>query len=277
MESKISLLKEGERFGLFLQRKNLSEETQKLYLLFLEKLIYLINETGSELNQDLIDSFLDVYPHAVSRAFLKNYFEFIQRRDLYLVKRKSDAHKKVVKVIPENEIPAIREQLYNYDDRFGLIFDLSLNCGLRRQEALRIKAEDCQIKEDDKMFILIKHGKGNKERYVFVTKDIAILIIHFCLNNNLKPSDYLFRSKLNPEKNINKSYWNQIFKRACYDATGKNYHPHQLRHTRAIEWYNNGVDIVRIQQRLGHSSIGTTNIYVNPDKEQELKKWSNEE
>ena len=126
------------------------------------------------------------------------------------------------------------------------------------------------------MFILIKKIKGNKDSMVYVKKNIALLLIHYCFNHDLKPSDYLFSSKKHIYKNIDKTAWNKAFSIASYDAVGKKYHPHQLRHTKATEWYNEGVDIVRIQQRLGHSNIATTRLYLNPDNKKELERWSNE-
>lgn len=271
-----TLLEERDPFEAFLKRKMLSEVTINLYMLFLEKMAILLKETEMELNQTIVDAYLDAYPHAIGRAFLKNYLEFKNRRDLIIVKRTGRMPKKETITIPDNELPLIRDMLYSHGDRFGLVFDLTIACALRRQEVLGIKAGDIKIESEDKMFILIKKGKGNKERMVFVPKEIALLVVHYCFNEHLKPVDYLFRSKTNPEKNIDKTSWNRAFKIACLDAVGKDYHPHQLRHTRTTQWFNEGVDIVRIQQRLGHSNIATTRLYINPDNKKELERWSNE-
>ena len=272
-----SILEETESFKAFLYRKILSPVSVDHYIIYLVKMLELMNETGIELNQIIVNSFLDAYPHGLGRAFLKNYLEFMGRKDLDIPKRTGHVPRKEVATIPPNESELIREKLYNHDERFGLIFDISLGCALRRQEVMSIKAGDIKIEGEDKMFILIKRGKGNKERIVFVPKDIAVLIITFCYNHKLTPADYLFTSKKNIGKILDVTAWNKAFLFACIEAVGKRYHPHQLRHTKSTEWFEKGIDIVRIQQRLGHSSIATTRLYLNPDSKKELERWSNEE
>ena len=58
---------------------------------------------------------------------------------------------------------------------------------------------------------------------------------------------------------------------------GKYYRYHELRHSRSLEWYNEGKDIYRIKNRLGHASISTTQLYINPAEEDEINRWSSEE
>lgn len=42
---------------------------------------------------------------------------------------------------------------------------------------------------------------------------------------------------------------------------GKNPHPHTLRHSRAMEIYDNIENIEILQKLLGHKNISTTQIY----------------
>jgi len=266
-------------FGLFLARKGLSEETKKLYTLYYSKLRIIMQGTGQDLNQEIVDAYIDLYPHIVARAFLKNYLEY---RDLHfkIQKRTGRVASKEVETISDKELHDIRQKLYEKDERYGLIFDLSEGCALRRQEAINIRAGDVSTEEIDgklSMFILLKKTKGDKERKVFVHEETAVNLVKFMAGNNLTKASYLFRSNANHDRHIEKSQWNKAFSEASFLATGKRYHPHQLRHTRSLKWFDKGVDIVRIQQRLGHNSIATTRKYINPDKRKELEKWSKEE
>ena len=270
---------ERNDFELFLIRKGLSNETKKLYMLYYGKLETIMQGVDRELDQEIVNAFLDLYPNIVSRALLKNYMEF-KDVNFKILKVTGRKERKEVETIPYAELQKIRRELYQRDDRFGLIFDLSEGCALRRQEVINIKAEDISTEEIDSklcMFILLKKTKGNKERKVFVPENTAIILIKFMDKNKLLKSSYLFRSNLNPKKHIDKTQWNKAFSKASLDAVGKKYHPHQLRHSKSLEWFNNGVDIVRIQQRLGHSDISTTRLYINPDKLKELEKWSKED
>jgi len=42
-------------------------------------------------------------------------------------------------------------------------------------------------------------------------------------------------------------------------------HPHQLRHTRAVHYYRDGMPLALIAEQLGHSSPETTKIYAFAD------------
>jgi len=271
-------IKEQDEFDQFLTRKELSFETKKLYNLYHRKLLMLLRRTEKEMDQEILNAFLEIYPHAISKAFLRNYLEF---KDILLKIQKKTGTKptKEVESISDNDLIKIRERLYAHDERFGLMFDLSESCALRRQEVLNIKCSDISLKEIDgkeSMFIKLTKTKGDKERSVFVLEKVAVKVIEFIAINNLSTNSYLFRSNAFPEKPMDKTMWNKAFLKASLEATGKRYHPHQLRHTRSLKWHENGVDIVRIKQRLGHSNISTTMLYINPDKRKEMEKWSKE-
>lgn len=270
--------KDQDEFDLFLTRKDLSDETKKLYTLYFNKLSLILQATERDIDQEIVNAFIDAYPHAVSKAFLKNYLEF-KDISLKIQKRTGTVEKKEIENITDEELIKIRSNLYDHDERYGLIFDLSENCALRRQEVINIRCSDIKIREidgKDAMFILLRKTKGKKQRNVFVLEETAIRVIEFMAKNNLKTGDYLFRSNANQENHIDKTMWNKAFTKASLEATGKKYHPHQLRHHRSLKWYDDGLDIVRIQQRLGHSNISTTRLYINPDKIKELEKWSRE-
>lgn len=264
-----------DEFELFLTRKQLSDQTKKQYLLFYDKFQEILIETGLIFNQLTINAFLDIYPHIVARAFLKNYLEFLQRADIVIAKLTGRKAKKEQITIPLEEMKRIREELYLHDERYGLIMDITDCCGLRKEEVLQIRAEDIDISNGESMFILI-HGKGSRERKVFVRDDVAISIIKYLEKHPMKLSNYLFESRVRGGFPMDKTNWNKAFTRACLKVTGKKYHPHQLRSTRATMWYDQGIDIARIQQRLGHSNISTTMIYIKPDERKELEKWSKE-
>ena len=102
--------------------------------------------------------------------------------------------------------------------------------------------------------IAIVTGKGNKERYVFVSPRIQ-KDIHYILNNKLTVIDC--------------SRWTiyRMVKEAGKELGYPSLHPHQCRHTFATRLLNKyRVPIKHIQVLLGHSDIRTTgNIYLHPD------------
>jgi integrase len=260
------------QFELFLKRKELSEETIKQYLLYYNKLQELLKYLDGEMTQEVVDAFIDKYPYGIPKAFLKNYFEFIDK-NFKLPKITGRLKKKETKTLSPHEIAIVRRNLYDHNTRYGIIFDLTLACALRKQEVINIMGRDIHFKEDDtKMFILIKKGKGKKEREVFVEDNVARLLMEYMVMNDIKTDEYLFESPARKGYPIHHSLWNKAFAK----ASGKKFHPHLLRHTKSTDWFYKGIDIVRIQQRLGHSDISTTRRYINPDAKRELERWSNE-
>lgn len=267
---------ERERFELLLIRKRLSERTKKEYLWYYDKLQIILLETKLPFEQLTVDAFLDLNNNRVARAFLKSYFEFLHNKELEIVKPTGREEVKEQVTIPEKDMEKIREGLYEYEDRYGLIFDITETCALRRQEILNLKAQDIEIINDADMFLLIRKGKGKKERKVFVKDEVAEKVLKYLGEHHLKTEQFLFESKIVAGQPINSATWNKVFSAIAFAVTGKKYHPHQLRGTRATRWYEQGIDIARIQQRLGHSNISTTMLYIKPDARKEMERWSKE-
>lgn len=227
-----------------------------------------------QLTQNFLDRFVIKHPSNISRYFLKNLFEFYEFTDLEIPKVKGRKERKIRQTIAEDEIHALRSWLYKRGRRFGLMFDLTYDCALRREEIISVKIRDFQLdhwaKDRSKRCKLKIHGKGAKERYVMVHPKIMIRLVEWLQNKNKIPIDKkLF--------GVGKSKWHDVFKEAIKQTGLHDYTLHDLRRSRATYWINNGVDIVRVKQRLGHSSIATTQKYINPEEEQELKKWENED
>lgn len=143
------------------------------------------------------------------------------------------------------------------------ILTLFLNCGLRLAELCSLNISDIR---DGSMTVT---GKGNKERLVYLN-DACITAIE----------EYL---KVRPNENINYSDRNALFisrnHRRISPKTiqhivktyleksglgGQGFSTHKLRHTAATLMYQHGqVDIRVLKDILGHSNLGTTQIYTH--------------
>lgn len=155
------------------------------------------------------------------------------------------------------------EGIHYYRD--VLIITLFLNTGLRVSELSNINIDS--IKDD----ILTVVGKGDKERTVYLNK-----MTLKTLNDYIE----LERKKISGHENeaalILSQKGNRISRKTVYaiiqkanERSGlykKKLSPHKLRHTMATILHQNGVDIVSIQELLGHTSISTTQIYTHVNK-----------
>lgn len=94
----------------------------------------------------------------------------------------------------------------------------------------------------------------------------------------LKNIDYLFTKKTasNP---ISIQAVNKAMKKSIVKILGEEYrnlgHPHTLRHSRAVQLLNSGVNIMQVKTILGHTNIMNTLVYLkysNKELQESMKK-----
>ncbi len=144
------------------------------------------------------------------------------------------------------------------------ILTLFLNCGLRLSELCSLNVGD--IKPDNTMVVT---GKGNKERLIYLN-DACISALREYLavrpNENIVYDDRnaLFISR--NRRRISSKTVQHLVKTFLEKAGlgGQGFSTHKLRHTAATLMYQHGnVDIRVLKDILGHSNLGTTQIYTH--------------
>ena len=110
---------------------------------------------------------------------------------------------------------------------------LGAECGLRRGEIGRS---------------LVVNGKGDKQRIVPISEDLAKRIT--------AAPGWLFPGRW--RGHVEKSYVSRHLTRLLPDGWG----PHSLRHRYATRMYETTHDLLLVSKLLGHSSVETTQIYV---------------
>ena len=154
----------------------------------------------------------------------------------------------------------------NGNKRDFCMLTLLLNCGLRVSELVGINIRD--IRGD----VLNVIGKGDKERTLYLNdacKDAIKGYMESRPKEGVHDREALFLNKnlyrITPRgvQNIVKKYLDL----AGLDS--KKYSTHKLRHTAATLMYKHGnVDVLALQQILGHANLSTTQIYTHTDNEQ---------
>ena len=149
-------------------------------------------------------------------------------------------------------------------ERDYCILTLFLNCGMRLSELCGINLSD--IRADGTLRLL---GKGNKERVVYLNAACTDAIKAYLAvrpNNDIEFADRnaLFISR-NKKRISNKTV--QHIVKNYLDKAGlgeRGLSTHKLRHTAATLMYQHGnVDIRVLKDILGHSNLGTTQIYTH--------------
>ena len=138
---------------------------------------------------------------------------------------------------------------------------------MRVSELIDLKISDLFLEEN-----LIKVlGKGNKERFVPVSKTAKKLIVEYIESiRNFKKirkgyEDTLFIS--NRGKKLTRVMIYTILNNLAIEIDlKKKISPHVLRHSFATHLIENGADIISIQKMMGHENIITTEKYLHIKK-----------
>ena len=158
----------------------------------------------------------------------------------------------------------------DFKERDYCILILFLNCGLRLSEMVGINLSDINSE-----YVLTIRGKGNKERTLSLNPACIDALKEYLKVrpvNGIADKNALFISKKNCRITSKGVYHmvNHYLEKIGLGNMG--YSPHKLRHTAATLMYQKGgVDVRTLQAILGHSNLGTTQIYTHIADEQVKK------
>ncbi len=216
------------------------------------------------------------------KVILKSYFTWlimqgkISGNPLPNMKNGRNGQKKLIKVLTDTQIskllsPAAKMKFKDLCKE--VIIRIFLATGIRKQELLDLEISDIQDEE-----LIIKHGKGDKERivrfdrstkkwlniYLNKQKQFRKTATNLFIHESGKPIDdeclrYMIDTKL---KKAGIKYVKDG------KLHGKGISCHIFRHTFATKFLENGGDIKVLQEFLGHADAGTTlNFYAHPSRE----------
>lgn len=280
--------------------KNLQEQTLKAYSSDITNFLNYINkETIEQIDiLNYINYLFDekkLKDRSIKRKIisLKIYFNFLEDNSIIKnnpftkLKFKFKQEKKLPKTLQKNEVKKLLETVYDELNsskttykKFETIRNISLleiliSTGIRIQEASLITLNDISLQEKT----IIIHGKGRKERQLFILNKYVLSSLKNWLTirktsspkcNNIFINKYGNPLSIHSIENIFRKY--KTLSNINIKAT-----PHYLRHTFATNLLTNGADLCSVQEILGHSSISTTQIYLEISsnrKKQVLQKYN---
>jgi len=129
---------------------------------------------------------------------------------------------------------------------------------------------------------VIIHGKGNKERIVPISQNLADLLRKYIDIFKIQNEDYVFKNANNSKltrKGIEYilSKYIKLEREKHPDKFKQKYSNHSIRHSRAMHLLEAGINLIYIRDILGHESVTTTEIYAKANpviKEQQIIKHS---
>lgn len=168
----------------------------------------------------------------------------------------SKKEKKLPVVLSREEVCRFFAALRSLKQRAILM--TTYGSGLRITEAISLQVDDI---DSDRMMILIRCGKGKKQRHVVLSKLLLQVLREYW--KAAQPTRFLFPGR-GKSGHISRVAVFNACKQAMKDANiSKNISPHTMRHSFATHLLEDGTDIRTIQMLLGHRSIGTTALYTH--------------
>lgn len=147
---------------------------------------------------------------------------------------------------------------------------LMLCTGIREGELVALDVRDLRQQLGGELALHIREGKGAKERLIpYGSLDFCLVIVDRWLVMAGIESGPVFRGFYKGAKRVRPSRIhiraiNQIFDRYPVSINGmmQTVNPHDLRRTYARRLYEAGMDLLAIQQNMGHSDHKTTLNYI---------------
>lgn len=255
-----------DRMKMDMQLKGFSEKTTYAYLKWAQQFLNWYDVSPENLTTEHVRDYLHhaIVIRKLSRSYvngtysaLRFFFETTCKRnwDMREIPRVKKATTLPVALSPQ-QVHAVFEATHNLKHKVMLITCYS--AGLRVGELMDLRI--CDILSDT-MQIRVQAGKGAKERYTVLAKGtLKLLRIYF---RRYRPKHFLFENG-HTGKHLTTRTIQMVFQQRRLELNlPQDACIHSLRHSFATHLLENGTDILKIQQLLGHGSLNTTALYLH--------------
>jgi len=234
----------------------------------------------AKITQETITNFFNAHPEYSKNTLTQNikagrhfYTQFLQvpkeQNEWYKIKY-IKSPRRTPKFLTPEELGEIISKFCSYENRLMPPYKVRVfttfmyMTGLRKNEILNLKRTDINFGiEEKKNKCTIKIiGKGDKERFVYFSDKYSPGLRQQLI-------DYFqTEPEIQNAFNLTLGQVNYFVRKMNKYLVERKITPHLFRHSFAKYLLDKGVPITYISQMLGHSSIATTMIYLNPTEEQ---------
>lgn len=191
-------------------------------------------------------------------------------------------HNPIPKIATEAQVKSIMDVLNTTDYRDArdrAMVALMWN-GLRVSEVTALDLSSLQQEHQDAPAVMNVVGKGGKSRLVPLHGQVADILHSYLYLRDITANQTKTAMFLDLWGEENNRTWGErmtrrqaasAFDRAARHAGVKGISPHALRHNFATRLIRQGVDVFSVQRLLGHSSVATTQVYINLDVTDSIK------
>ena len=252
-----------------LKRKNYSVHTLKSYMNILDQFIRWLSVPLSEVTRKEIGLYVDhllgkrrtsktITCHLQTIRLFYDYLINDEGRTISnpITRISLRLPKPLPRHLKDDQVRSLFAAIRDLRDR--AMFMLMLRCGLRVQEVAQLTVDAVEY---GRRQIFVSHGKGAKDRMVYMSEDARSALQAYLARRSSK-ARALFLVQKGPLKGSPLSV-RGIQKRIEYYARRNHLSVscHRLRHTMATQLLNADADLATIQDLLGHSQVTTTQRY----------------
>ena len=161
---------------------------------------------------------------------------------------------RIPKLFTRDEVRRILESAGSLKNKSMLM--LAYGSGLRVSEIINIKVTDI---ESDKMRILVRHGKGDRDRYAMLPQTTLATLREYW--KRYRPKEWLFeapRSGGRYAKRTLQDAFKSALKKSGVETPGS---IHRLRACFATHFYEDDHNLLALRKLLGHARLDTTMWY----------------
>lgn len=217
-------------------------------------------------------------PGGLSQNYITGNINAIKRFSRYLEQTGRPSFEVSVKTIQDKQAPKTLltpdeiHALYKACDNSMLgirdraILGVYYGCGLRRSEGTSLNVKDILLREK---LILVRAGKGYRERYVPMTETVRedmenyILVAREQIQSFKQKRDEALLLSMRVKRMCGNAIIDRL-QHLCKEAKlGKMIGLHSLRHSIATHLLQGGLTLEEVSRFLGHSSLESTQIYTH--------------
>jgi integrase/recombinase XerC len=143
-----------------------------------------------------------------------------------------------------------------------LLLNVFYHTGMRLSELINLKKSQINFANHSLKVL----GKGNKERIIPISPELAASIKAYTNDSDTYYSDFTKDYLLHDEKGKQlrpRKVYTIVNKYLSLVTTAEKRSPHILRHSFATHMMNNGADLNAVKELLGHTSLAATQVYTH--------------
>jgi len=248
-----------------------SKYTHRNYLNSNKIFLKFLNKNPKEINKDDVKSYIAEYLTEKSStsiilflSAIKYAFGNLLEKDITAGIKRPKKEKRFPTVLSKEETMRLIDSLENKKSK--IMISLMYATGMRVSELVNLKIKDLDFGEKTGY---IRQAKGKKDRIFNIPDQLFNKLKKYSEKQIELGEEYLFSGQNG--KMSSRNLQKMVSRAAERAGIKKDVHCHTLRHSFATHLLENGVDIRKIQELLGHADLSTTQIYTHISTE-ELKK-----